>query len=116
MWQRAIALARTVYSATKQFLREELFGLTSQLRRSSVSIPSNIAEGQGRGSDGSFALFLAQAQGSLYELETQVELSRDLQLMPSGQAEEILLNASDIGKMIHGLLRTLRNPSRQTPN
>ncbi len=103
-----MTLAQTVYSATKQFPKEELFGLTSQLRRSAVSIPSNIAEGQGRGSDGNFALFLTQAQGSLYELETQIELSRNLKVMPSDEAQQILEQANEIGRMIHGLLRAVR--------
>ena len=97
-----MTLAQTVYSATKQFPKEELFGLTSQLRRSAVSIPSNIAERQG------FALFLTQAQGSLYELETQIELSRNLKMMPSDEAQQILEQANEIGRMMHGLLRAVR--------
>jgi four helix bundle protein len=108
VWQRSMALAETVYVVTKQFPKEELFGLISQLRRSAVSIPSNIAEGQGRNSDGNFALFLTQAQGSLYELETQIELSRNLKMMTMEQAQGILDEASAIGRMIHGLLGALR--------
>jgi len=103
-----MALAQTVYAATRQFPKEEMFGLTSQLRRSAVSIPSNIAEGQGRGSDKSFAVFFTQAQGSLYELETQIELARNLRMMSAEQAAQILTEASEIGRMIHGLLRALR--------
>lgn len=110
VWQRSMELARIVYSATRQFPREEAFGLTSQLRRSAVSVPSNIAEGQGRGSDKSFALFLRQAQGSLYEMETQLELSRSLGFLRSEETEPILAEASEIGRMIHGLLRSLRIP------
>jgi four helix bundle protein len=108
VWQWSMALAQTVYAATRQFPKEEMFGLTSQLRRSAVSIPSNIAEGQGRGSDKSFAVFLTQAQGSLYELETQIELARNLRMMSAEQAAQILTEASEIGRMIHGLLRALR--------
>ncbi len=111
-----MTLVQAVYAATGKFPKEEMFGLTSQLRRSAVSIASNIAEGQGRDSDKSFAVFLTQAQGSLYELETQVELSRNLKMMAPDQAETILLEANEIGRMIHGLLRTLRTPSPQATN
>ena len=103
-----MTFAQAVYSLTRQFPKEEMFGLTSQLRRSAVSIPSNIAEGQGRNSDKSFAVFLTQAQGSLYELETQIELARNLGFIKSNQADPLLEEASEIGRMIHGLLRTLR--------
>lgn len=108
VWQRSMALAQAIYTATRQFPKEELFGLTSQLRRSAVSIPSNIAEGQGRESDKSFALFVTQAQGSLYEVETQIELARNLEMMSAEQAAQLLAEASEIGRMIHGLLRALR--------
>lgn len=103
-----MTFAQAVYSLTRQFPKEEIFGLTSQLRRSAVSIPSNIAEGQGRNSDKSFAVFLTQAQGSLYELETQIELARNLGFIKGNQADPLLAEASEIGRMIHGLLRTLR--------
>lgn len=108
VWQRSMTLAQAVYAATRELPKEEMFGLTSQLRRSAVSIPSNIAEGQGRDSDKSFALFLTQAQGSLYELETQIELARNLRMMGAGPAKQLLTEASEIGRMIHGLLRALR--------
>jgi len=103
-----MALTEAVYVATRHFPKEELFGLTSQLRRSAVSIPSNIAEGQGRESTRSFVLFLTQAQGSLYELETQVELARNLQILAQDEAQPLLAAASEIGRMLHGLLRALR--------
>jgi four helix bundle protein len=75
VWQRSMKLAQEIYSLTQGFPKNETFGLTSQLRRSAVSVPSNIAEGQGRLSDKSFAVFLGQARGSLFEMETQIELA-----------------------------------------
>jgi len=77
-WQQAKALARQVYEVTRLFPDEERFGLVIQLRRAAVSIPSNIAEGRGRGTKKDFAHFLMQARGSLYEVETQIELANEL--------------------------------------
>jgi len=110
VWQRSMALTQAVYAATREFPKEEMFGLTSQVRRSAVSVPSNIAEGQGRDTDRSFALFLTQAHGSLYEFETQIELARNLGMMSVEKAAELLKEASEIGRMIHGLIRALRKP------
>jgi len=108
VWQRSMRLAEMVYTATRPFPREERFGLASQMRRAAVSIPSNIAEGQGRNSDKSFAQFLNQAQGSLYELETQMELARNLAVIPERQATQLLADAAEIGRMLNGLRSTLR--------
>src|ERR1700690_3084014 len=78
VWQKAIALVIDVYSITKAFPRDEIYGLTGQLRRSAVSIPSNIAEGQGRATKGEFVQFLCHARGSLFELETQIVIAKAL--------------------------------------
>ena len=80
VWQRAMELAAMVYALTKTFPAEELYGLTSQLRRASVSIASNIAEGRGRGSDGEFRQFLNIAQGSTYEVQTQLLLAKQIKI------------------------------------
>ncbi|HZZ40834.1 MAG TPA: four helix bundle protein [Acidobacteriaceae bacterium] len=108
VWQRSMTLARNVYAATEGFPKSELFGLSSQIRRAAVSVPSNIAEGRGRMTDKSFALFLSQARGSLYELQTQVELAGDLGFVDKRQAEEIIAEAAATASMIHALLATLR--------
>jgi four helix bundle protein len=82
-WQKGKKFVKEVYVLTQKFPKEEMFGLTSQLRRASVSIPSNIAEGKGRGTSKDFCHFLVQARGSLFEAETQLELSRDLGFIQS---------------------------------
>lgn len=109
VWQRSVTLARNVYAATEGFPRRELFGLSSQIRRAAVSIPSNIAEGRGRMTDRSFAVFLSQARGSLCELQTQVELAGYLGFVDKSRNDAIIAEASEIASMIHGLLATLRS-------
>ena len=107
VWQRSMALARGVYALTERFPTGERYGLTSQIRRAAVSVPSNIAEGRGRMTDRAFALFLSQARGSLYELQTQIELASDLGFAPKDSANPLLAEASEIAAMIHGLLSAL---------
>ncbi len=107
VWQQSMALARLVYALTEGFPRREVFGLASHIRRAAVSIPSNIAEGRGRTTDKSFALFLTQARGSLYELETQVELAGDLGYASKNQAAAVVAEAAKISRMIHALLAKL---------
>jgi four helix bundle protein len=101
-------LARDIYRATKTFPREEMFGLTSQLRRAAVSIPSNIAEGHGRLTDKVFLHFPSQARGSLYELETQVELATDLQFLSARDADAIRRECQELTRMLNALMKTLR--------
>ena len=78
IWQKAMALVTKIYKTTQQFPKEEIFGLTSQIRRCSVSMPSNIAEGYGRSSDGDFLRFLNIATASLFELQTQIEIAYNI--------------------------------------
>ena len=113
-WQKSMALVTAIYTCTREFPKTELYGLAAQLRRAAVSVPSNIAEGQGRDSDKSFAQFLNQAQGSLYELETQVELARNLGMIPEQGAKGLLTEAAEIGRMLHGLRSTLRRDAAPT--
>jgi four helix bundle protein len=107
VWQRSMTLARNVYAATESFPKREMFGLPDQIRRAAVSVPSNIGEGRGRLTDKSFALFLSQARGSLYELQTQMELARDLEFVPEDQADGIIAEETEIASMLHGLLSAL---------
>jgi four helix bundle protein len=107
IWQKSMELTVAVYRITQSFPREEIFGLTSQLRRCAISIPSNIAEGQGRSSEREFLHFLSIARGSNCELQTQVEIARRL-----GLADTQLLNdaenlSHETGKMIFAFMRAI---------
>ncbi len=89
-WQKAIALVTEIYSATKSFPSDEIYGLTSQLRRAAVSVPSNIAEGQGRATRGEFVQFLCHARGSLYEVETQIVIATNLRYIAPDRRDRAL--------------------------
>jgi four helix bundle protein len=106
-WQKAMDLVEDIYKATKQLPSEELYGLTSQLRRAVVSIPSNIAEGQGRTSKREFQQFLSIAHGSLREVETQLIISRRLGYFTSEEVEQLLDSAGEVGRLIQGLNNSL---------
>jgi four helix bundle protein len=106
-WQKAMDLCQAVYELTRTFPKTEQYGLTSQIRRCAVSIPSNIAEGQGRGSDKDWARFLAIAYGSLREVETQALLSQMLGFAEKSAVEKILERAGEVGRLINGLRRSL---------
>jgi four helix bundle protein len=81
-WQKAIDVVAEVYRLTKNFPKDEMYGLTNQIRRAAVSVPSNIAEGQGRLSRGEFRHFLGQARGSVFELQTQITIAERLEYLP----------------------------------
>ena len=109
VWQRAMDLAVMCYSLTRAFPREEAFGLTSQIRRSSASVAANIAEGHGRENSGSFVQFLRVAQGSLKETETHLLLSQRVGLLPASQAAEAMKTCDEIGKMLRSLIRAVQD-------
>jgi four helix bundle protein len=113
VWQRSMTLARSIYSITAPFPPSEAFGLVQQMRRAAVSVPSNIAEGHGRPTSKSFALFLSQARGSLNELETQLELSIQLGFAKTAQCSAVLQEIDELARMLHALQATLRRPSTQ---
>jgi four helix bundle protein len=108
VWQRAIQLTVVIYRLTQSFPREEIYGLSSQIRRAAVSVPSNIAEGQGRLSVGEFRQFLGIARGSNYELQTQLEIARSLGFGNSTMIEEAEGLSHEVGKMLYALLESLR--------
>lgn len=103
VWQRAMDLAELVYSGTRQFPSDERFGLTSQMRRAAVSVPSNIAEGQGRLSAGEFRHFLGNAIGSLKELETQILLSARLKYLSQAEVGGLLNLAAETSRLLNRL-------------
>jgi four helix bundle protein len=105
-WQVAMSLTELTYSAVKSLPPTERFELNPQMRRASVSVPSNIAEGQASGADGLYIRHLRIACGSLGELSTQVEISRRLSLLPQTQATDLEVHIARTGQVLHGLLRS----------
>jgi four helix bundle protein len=112
-WQKGITLVTAVYEITQSFPREEVYGLTSQLRRAAVSIPSNIAEGQGRATSGEFIQFLCHARGSLFEVETQIEVARQLDYLTIEQRDLIIAKISELGRILNGLITSLQDRKRR---
>jgi four helix bundle protein len=108
VWDRSIELCTAIYALTRKFPREEIYGLTSQIRRAGVSIASNIAEGYGRGSRGQFKQFLAIALGSYMELQTQLMIARRLGFVDSSDFERVESLASEVGRMLSAMLSKLR--------
>ena len=107
VWQKAMDLSVAVYQLTKAFPKEEMFGLTSQMRRAAVSIPSNIAEGAGRGSKKDFAHFLSVARGSKYELETQLLICIELDYLSEEQCREAFSMINEVGIILNGFIKKL---------
>ncbi|CDX44454.1 S23 ribosomal protein [Mesorhizobium sp. SOD10] len=104
VWQQAMDLAVGTYTLTKAWPKEELYGLTSQIRRSATSIPANIAEGYGRDNTGSYQQFLRIAQGSLKELETHLQIAERIGLATGNEVHHMLSATEAIGKMLRQLI------------
>nr|WP_299418247.1 four helix bundle protein [uncultured Emticicia sp.] len=109
VWKQSRLLVKQVYELTKQFPKEEQYGLSNQMRRCSVSIPSNIAERHGRNHTKDSLQFFFIARGSLYELETQLYLSNDLGYFPLDMLNEILGKITTCKQMLNGLIRYFEN-------
>lgn len=107
VWQKAMELVTEVYRSTAAFPKDEIYGLTSQLRRAAVSIPANIAEGQGRLTQGEFCQFLGYARGSLLELETLIIVASNLNYLETKQVAQLLSRTAEVGKMLNGLLNSI---------
>ena len=107
VWQKAMDLVEMIYQATKSFPKEELYGLTNQIRRAAVSIPSNIAEGQARKSTAEFKNFPYIAQGSRAEVETQIMIARRLNYISQVQKEMILSLSDEIKRMAYSITSKL---------
>jgi four helix bundle protein len=106
-----MTLAESCYRLTRQFPRDEMFGLTSQIRRSSGSIPANIAEGHGRDNTGNFVQHLRISQGSLKELETHLLLAERVGILPALDLQPALAQCESLGKMLRALIRSLQDKS-----
>lgn len=108
VWKKSMILVRDVYKVTERFPKTELFGITSQMRRSAVSIPSNIAEGSLRNSTKDFIRFIHISYGSAAELQTQIKISSMLSFGDSQENKKILIQVKEILMMLNGLLASLR--------
>ncbi len=108
VWEKAHQLALAVYKTTTKFPKEELYGLTSQIRRASMSIPTNIAEGCGRNTDAEFARFLQIAMGSASETEYQLILAHDLEFLAKENYERLHSEVEGVKRMLASLLKTIR--------
>jgi four helix bundle protein len=108
VWQRSVRLAKEVYQLTHAWPTEERFGLTSQVRRAAISVPSNLAEGQGRFGTGEFARFVWIAHGSLCELETQLIVATEIGIVSASQIAPVSDLAGEIGRMLRALHRSLQ--------
>ncbi|NMB67231.1 MAG: four helix bundle protein [Chloroflexi bacterium] len=115
VWQKAHGLVSAVYRETAGFPKEEIYGLTSQIRRAAVSMPANIAEGCGRNGDAELAHFLQMASGSASELTYELELARDLKYLTTEQYASLDSNLIEVGKMLNVLIHRIRSSSSTPP-
>jgi four helix bundle protein len=115
-WKQAVDLALLVYRTTQNFPKTEIYSLTNQMRRSAISVPSNIAEGKGRSSDREFALFLTHARGSLLELQTQLHIASQLGYIDGEHSELLTGKTEQLAKTINALLNTVRGKAGKRNN
>jgi four helix bundle protein len=112
-WQKAMELVTEIYKMSQKFPKEEIFGLTSQIRRAAVSIPSNIAEGRGKSSPGEFQQFLYHAKGSLAEVETQVIIATNLEYVKLQEVTNIMELIDRVGRLLSGLLTAIKRANHE---
>jgi four helix bundle protein len=108
-WQKSLALVTEIYRVSRSFPKDEVYGLAQQMRRSAVSIPSNIAEGYGRNSTSDYVRFLHVASGSLYELQTQAEIALNLRYLKKSDFDKLYESSREIERMLSSLIRKLEN-------
>ncbi|WP_348825268.1 four helix bundle protein [Flavobacterium aestuarii] len=109
IWQKAMALVTNCYSASSNFPKDELFGLTSQIRRCSISIPSNIAEGFGRGTNKDYHQFLTIALGSLFEFQTQIEIAFNLKYIPESDFNILYEDSRELERMLSSFMNKVKS-------
>jgi four helix bundle protein len=107
VWQKGIELVNEIYVLTKRFPKEEIYGLTNQMRRAAVSIPANIAEGWGRNSTKNYIQFIRISRGSLYEIETMIVIAKNQNYIDEDQKLSIAMRIDELGKMLNKLLSSL---------
>jgi|SRR5208282_2750693 len=115
VWRRAMDLVLEVYRSTSLFPKQEIYGLTSQMRRSAVSVPSNIAEGKGRFSRKELLQFLFHARGSLLELQTQITIGRELGFLAAEDGKKLADLASEVGRLLNGLVNRFQDERASKP-
>ena len=108
VWQEALKLTGEIYKCTTNFPKHEIYGLSQQIRRAAVSVPSNIAEGKGHYSDKEFTHFLFHARGSLFELHTQLMIAEELQYISRPEGQRLLGLAEGVGRALSGLINSLQ--------
>ena len=108
IWQKSISLTTKIYNSTKNFPKEEIFGLTSQIRRSSISIPSNIAEGFGRDSNKEYLRFLNISIGSLFEMQTQLEIAKNIQYLNDEEFNNLYDDSREIERMLVSFISKIK--------
>jgi four helix bundle protein len=113
VWQKAMDLVETIYRTTGTFPREEIYGLTSQIRRAAISIPSNIAEGNGRNTTRDYLHFLSIAYGSIKEVETQVLIAERLRYIDSARSSQLIERTAEVARLISGLVNSLNRKTTQ---
>lgn len=116
VWRKAMNLAHAIYLVTEQFPKRETYGLADQMRRAAVSVPSNIAEGQGYASRREFLRFLRHSRGSLFELETQLRIAARLKYFPQTEAQRLLVNIDEVSRMLSGLASSLKQLNSREEN
>jgi four helix bundle protein len=114
VWQIARQIVKRIYVLTAKFPREEIYGLSLQMRKAAVSVPSNIAEGYGRGARLDYVRFLRVARGSLYELQTQLLLAQDLGFMAPGEVQAVLVDVDRCSRLLYRLLESLLKKGTET--
>lgn len=107
VWQKSVDLVDLLYEMTDSFPKHELYGMSSQLRRAGVSVPSNIAEGNGRGTTQDYIRFLFTSYGSLMEVDTHVHLAQHRNYIRQGDEDRVIERLSEIGRMLNGLINSL---------
>lgn len=112
VWQKGLKLVTDIYKSSESFPKSEVFGLTAHLRKTAVSVPSNIAEGYGRGSQNDYVRFLKIARGSLYELQTQLEVSSNLGYLKQEVFEVLEQKANEIERMLNTLIKKVQNSQK----
>lgn len=111
IWQKSMALITKIYFSTNNFPKEEIFGLTSQIRRSSISIPSNIAEGSGRESDKDFLRFLNISTGSLFEMQTQLEIAKNITYLNQEEFNNLYEDSREVERMLVAFIKKIKDRS-----